>query len=419
MNFSGAVDFRPKLWSAMRHYDSKKLQADVVAGIVVGIVALPLAIAFGIASGVSPTVGLITAIIGGFMVSAFGGNSVQIGGPTGAFIVIVYGIISRFGLEGLAVATFMAGLILVLMGLFKLGTVIKFIPYPIVVGFTAGIALTILSTQINDFFGLGLKNLPGDFTGKWGVYLRNFDQIDIPTLCVALFSLAIIILTPKISKRLPGALLAIVIVTAGVAFLKSMMPGLEISTIGDRFGAMSTDIPEVQIIEPTVFGDDRGYFMETYQIDEFAAAGIDKPFVQDNQSRSTKGVLRGLHFQTKHTQGKLVRVTLGEVFDVAVDCRPNSKTFGKWVGATLSADNKKMLWIPEGFAHGFVVLSDVAEFCYKCTDVYDPTAEGGIPYDDPTVNVQWPDCGCEHKTSAKDKEHTPFAAQKFEYFEKY
>ena len=142
-----------------------------------------------------------------------------------------------------------------------------------------------------------------------------------------------------------------------------------------KFNFIKTEIPEVQIIEPTVFGDDRGYFMETYQIDEFAAAGIDKPFVQDNQSRSTKGVLRGLHFQTKHTQGKLVRVTLGEVFDVAVDCRPNSKTFGKWVGVTLSAENKKMLWIPEGFAHGFVVLSDVAEFCYKCTDVDDPTAE--------------------------------------------
>ena len=156
-----------------------------------------------------------------------------------------------------------------------------------------------------------------------------------------------------------------------------------------KFNFIKTDIPEVQIIEPTVFGDDRGYFMETYQIDDFAAAGIDKPFVQD------------------------------EVFDVAVDCRPNSKTFGKWVGVTLSAENKKMLWIPEGFAHGFLVLSDVAEFCYKCTDVYDPTAEGGIPYDDATVNVQWPDCGCEHKTSAKDKEHTPFADQKFEYFEKY
>lgn len=114
-----------------------------------------------------------------------------------------------------------------------------------------------------------------------------------------------------------------------------------------------------------------------------------------------------------------MRVTVGEVYDVAVDCRPSSKTFGKWVGVTLSAQNKKQFYIPEGFAHGFVVLSDVAEFCYKCTDVYDPTAEGGIPYDDPSINVQWPDCGCPHKTSSKDKEHTPFAQQKFEYFQKY
>ncbi len=245
MNFSGSIDFRPKLWSALRHYNTAKLQADIIAGVVVGIVALPLAIAFGIASGVSPTIGLITAIIGGFMVSAFGGNSVQIGGPTGAFIVIVYGIISRFGLEGLAVATFMAGLILVLMGVFKLGTVIKFIPYPIVVGFTAGIALTILSTQVNDFFGLGLKDLPGEFISKWGVYFRNFGNIDLPTLGVALLSLAIIIVTPKISTRLPGALMAIIIVTAIVYLMKSYLPGVAIDTIGDRFGAMSTDIPEV------------------------------------------------------------------------------------------------------------------------------------------------------------------------------
>lgn len=245
MNFSGTVDFRPKLWSALRHYNTKKLQADLVAGIVVGIVALPLAIAFGIASGVSPTIGLITAIIGGFMVSAFGGNSVQIGGPTGAFIVIVYGIIARFGLEGLAVATFMAGLILVLMGLFKLGTVIKFIPYPIVVGFTAGIALTILSTQVNDFLGMGLRDLPGDFVTKWGVYFRNFDQIHVPTLLVALASLAIIIVSPKISKRLPGALLAIVVITAAVYLFKIYDPSLGITTIGDRFGGMSTDLPEV------------------------------------------------------------------------------------------------------------------------------------------------------------------------------
>ncbi len=246
MNFSGTVDFRPKLWSTLRHYNSKKLQADLISGIVVGIVALPLAIAFGIASGVSPTVGLITAIIGGFMVSAFGGNSVQIGGPTGAFIVIVYGIISRYGLEGLAVATFMAGLILVVMGLFKLGTVIKFIPYPIVVGFTAGIALTILSTQVNDFFGLGLKDLPGEFVSKWGVYFRNFDKIDVPTLIVALASLAVIIVTPKISKRIPGALTAIILVTGAVALMRTFFPEIAIDTIGDRFGAMKTDLPEVQ-----------------------------------------------------------------------------------------------------------------------------------------------------------------------------
>jgi SulP family sulfate permease len=252
MNFSGTVDFRPKLWSALRNYNMSKFQADLIAGIVVGIVALPLAIAFGIASGVSPTVGLITAIIGGFMVSAFGGNSVQIGGPTGAFIVIVYGIISRFGLEGLAIATFMAGLILVLMGVFKLGTVIKFIPYPIVVGFTAGIALTILSTQVNDFFGLGLKNLPGEFISKWGVYIHNFDKIHLPSLAVALVSLAIIIFTPKISKRLPGALMAIIVVTILVYVAKMYMPEIGITTIGDRFGAMSTDLPEVHGFELTL-----------------------------------------------------------------------------------------------------------------------------------------------------------------------
>ena len=245
MNLSGSVEFRPKLWSALRHYNAKKFQADLVAGVVVGIVALPLAIAFGIASGVSPTIGLITAIIGGFMVSAFGGNSVQIGGPTGAFIVIVYGIIARYGLEGLAVATLMAGLILVLMGVFKLGTVIKFIPYPIVVGFTAGIALTILTTQINDFLGLGLRDLPGEFLSKWGIYFSNLDRIDLPTLAVALVSLAIITLTPRVSKRLPGALMAIVVVTIAVFFLQGAIPSLHVDTIGDRFGAMSTDLPEV------------------------------------------------------------------------------------------------------------------------------------------------------------------------------
>lgn len=244
MNVLSKIDFFPKLFTELRTYNLKKFQADLIAGIVVGIVALPLAIAFGIASGVSPSIGLITAIIGGFLVSALGGNSVQIGGPTGAFIVIVYGIIQRFGLEGLAIATLMAGLILVLMGLFHLGTVIKFIPYPIVVGFTAGIALTILTTQVNDFFGLGLTDLPGDFLSKWGVYFSNFGNIDVATLCVSLLSLAIIIVTPKISKRLPGALTAIIIVTGLVWFLNNYYPEYAVTTIGDRFGNLPTDIPQ-------------------------------------------------------------------------------------------------------------------------------------------------------------------------------
>ena len=173
MNLSGTIDFKPKSLSVFKDYSMAKFRQDLIAGIVVGIVALPLAIAFGIASGVNPSIGLITAIIGGFMVSAFGGNSVQIGGPTGAFIVIVAGIITEFGLTGLAIATLMAGIILIIMGLFHLGTVIKFIPYPIVVGFTAGIALTIFSTQINDFLGLGLKNVPSDFLSKWGCLLSK------------------------------------------------------------------------------------------------------------------------------------------------------------------------------------------------------------------------------------------------------
>ena len=244
MTFTGPVDFKPKMISALRHYSLSKFKADLTAGIVVGIVALPLAIAFGIASGVSPSIGLITAIIGGFLVSAMGGCSVQIGGPTGAFIVIVYGIIAQFGLEGLAVATFMAGLILIFMGVFRMGTVIKFIPYPIVVGFTAGIALTIFSTQINDFLGLGLKDLPAAFIPKWGAYFRNFSAIDWQTTAVGVISLLIIILMPKISKRIPGALVSIIVMTFAAWLLSRLMPGFHVDTIGDRFGSMSTDIPQ-------------------------------------------------------------------------------------------------------------------------------------------------------------------------------
>lgn len=243
MSITGALNLRPKLWDALSNYSAAKFRDDAIAGIVVGIVALPLAIAFGIASGVSPAIGLVTAIIGGFLVSALGGCTVQIGGPTGAFIVIVYNIIAQFGLTGLAVATVMAGLILILMGLFRLGTVIKFIPYPIVVGFTAGIALTIFSTQINDFLGLGLTDVPGQFIPKWGVFLRNLWRIDPATVITGIVSLAVIILVPKISKRLPGALISIVLVTflswlAGIYF-----PAFHVETIGERFAGMATDIP--------------------------------------------------------------------------------------------------------------------------------------------------------------------------------
>lgn len=243
MNLSGKVEFKPKLFSELKHYSWAKFRGDIIAGLVVGIVALPLAIAFGIASGVTPSVGLITAIIGGFLVSALGGNSVQIGGPTGAFIVIVYNIIQLYGLQGLAIATFLAGLILILLGVFKLGTIIKFIPYPIVVGFTSGIALTIFSTQIVDLFGLQIDKVPGDFIGKWGVYFQNFDTISIPTFIVGLATILIIVVTPYISKKLPGALIAIIVMTVAVFLGKEFLGITGIETIGDRFGSLPAEIP--------------------------------------------------------------------------------------------------------------------------------------------------------------------------------
>jgi len=157
-----------------------------------------------------------------------------------------------------------------------------------------------------------------------------------------------------------------------------------------KFEFMETPIQGMYVISPTVFGDDRGYFMETYSYSEFKTAGLDMLFIQDNQSKSKKGVLRGLHFQTKNPQGKLVRVICGEVFDIGVDLRKESETFGKWYGEVLSSDNKKQLYIPEGFAHGFLVLSDTAEFVYKCTRLYDPSGEDGLRWDDPNIAVQWP-----------------------------
>lgn len=233
-------DFQPALLSALKNYTKEKFIADVMAGIIVGIVALPLAIAFGIASGVSPEKGLITAIIGGFIVSLLGGSNVQIGGPTGAFIVIVYGIIQNFGIEGLAVATVIAGIILLVMGLLKLGTVIKFIPYPIVVGFTSGIALTIFTTQMKDLFGLTIEKVPADFISKWIVYAQAFNTVNVAAFLIGLASIALIVVTPRLSKKIPGSLVAIIVMTCIVYILRTHLGITNIETIGDRFSIQAS-----------------------------------------------------------------------------------------------------------------------------------------------------------------------------------
>lgn len=185
------------------------------------------------------------------------------------------------------------------------------------------------------------------------------------------------------------------------------------------FTFTKTILPEVVMIQPQVFGDHRGYFMETYKKQPFAEAGIDKEFVQDNESSSSKGVLRGLHFQKEHTQGKLIRAVRGEIYDVAVDVRPGSETYGKWVGEILSSEKKNMLYIPEGFAHGFLVLSDTAEIVYKCSDLYDPGSEGGIPWNDETIAVEWPGLDVPYIISEKDEKHKAFAEQDFSWAKKW
>ena len=249
--------FAPRLVSELRHYNREKLAADLMAGLIVGIVALPLAIAFGIASGVSPSQGILTAIIGGFLVSALGGSRVQIGGPTGAFIVIIYGIVSnpQLGLSGLMIATMLAGLFLILLGVCRLGTIIKFIPYPIVVGFTSGIAVTIFTTQIKDLFGLTIDGkLPGDFLSKWVVYFQHFDTIDWITTAMGLLSIAVIALTPKVSKKIPGSLVAIIVMTVAAYFLNQANLGFHITTIGDQFGEIKASIPSLQMPDSTWAG---------------------------------------------------------------------------------------------------------------------------------------------------------------------
>ena len=244
-----SFSFSPRIIKDLRNYNKEKLTADLIAGLIVGIVALPLAIAFGIASGVSPSQGILTAIIGGFLVSALGGSRVQIGGPTGAFIVIIFGIVSdpALGLPGLMLATMLAGMFLILLGFCRLGTIIKFIPYPIVVGFTSGIAVTIFTTQIKDLLGLSIEgSLPGDFISKWGVYFHHLSTIDWMTAAIGIVSILIIAFTPKIHKKLPGSLLAIIIMTIVVYFI-NLYSDFHIATIHDSFGDIRAEIPPLQV----------------------------------------------------------------------------------------------------------------------------------------------------------------------------
>jgi len=250
MTFSNSksyLDFKPKLFSSLNNYSKEKFFSDLMAGVIVGIVALPLAIAFGIASGVSPEKGLITAIIAGFIISFLGGSSVQIGGPTGAFIIIVYGIIQQFGIEGLAIATVIAGVMLILMGILKLGTIIKFMPYPIIVGFTSGIALTIFTTQMKDLFGLTMATVPADFISKWIAYGKAASTVNIWSVIVGVLSLLIIIYSPKFIKKIPGSLIAIIVMSVVAYLLRNYFGITSIETIGDRFH-IDASLPEPTII---------------------------------------------------------------------------------------------------------------------------------------------------------------------------
>ncbi len=230
--------YKPKIFSTLKNYSAKQFRADLIAGIVVGIVALPLAIAFAIASGVSPEKGIFTAIIAGFIISVFGGSRVQIGGPTGAFIVIVYGIVQKYGVDGLTIATFIAGLMLIVMGFARLGSVIKFIPHPLIVGFTSGIALIIFSSQIKDLFGLQMGTVPPEFINKWSDYFINFQSVNIFAMGIGIGTIILTMGFSKITRRIPGSLVAILLATVIVQIFH-----LHVETIGSRFGAIPSSLP--------------------------------------------------------------------------------------------------------------------------------------------------------------------------------
>ncbi len=256
MSFKFSEVFQPKLFELFKkgNYNKQTFTADLIAGIIVGIIALPLAIAFGIASGVSPQQGLITAVVAGFLVSFFGGSHFLIGGPTGAFIVIVYGIVAQYGISGLIVATVLAGIILVLMGIFKLGSIIKFIPYPIVVGFTSGIAVVIFSTQVKDFLGLSIENLPSEFIPQWGAYFTHLATFRLHEFLLSLGCLLVIIFWPKVTNKVPGSLIAIILGTAA-SILLTKFGVAEFATIGSKFPELANGIEVPKPVAPQITWD--------------------------------------------------------------------------------------------------------------------------------------------------------------------
>jgi len=308
MHYSIKDIFAPKLFQTLKGYNRGQLGQDALAGIIVGIVAIPLAIAFGISSGVGPTEGLVTAIIAGLLISLFGGSKVQIGGPTGAFIVIIYGIIQQFGLAGLMIATVMAGILLIIMGLARLGSVIKFVPYPVIVGFTAGIALTIFSTQMNDFFGLGLSNVPANFVEKWIFYAQHF-HIHWWAFGIGLFSLLICIFMPKITKRIPGSLAAIILATFAVWMLKRYAPEswgvASLQTISDLYslphGIPAPHVPSLELAEgQSFFGLVRELFPAAFTIamlgaiESLLSAMVADGVIGDRHNSNTELIAQGI-----------------------------------------------------------------------------------------------------------------------------
>lgn len=305
-NFFSLKDvFRPKLFSTLRSYNKERLVQDLIAGVIVAVVAIPLAIAFGISSGVGPTEGLVTAIIAGFLISALGGSKVQIGGPTGAFIVIIYGIIQQHGLTGLLIATIMAGILLIIMGLFKLGNVIKFVPYPVIIGFTAGIAVTIFSTQMNDFFGMGIENAPADFIHKWICYFEHWRDINWWAFAVGLGSLLIIVFSTKISKKIPGSLVAIVLMTLVVWLLRKYAGVDSITTIGDLYtlpsGMPAPHLPEINLADgETILGLVQELFPSAFTIamlgaiESLLSAMVADGVIGDKHNSNTELIAQGV-----------------------------------------------------------------------------------------------------------------------------